>query len=310
MTKGVLTMIKSFKELADAAKAMEKKTVLAVVEAHDEHTLEAVMTAKKDGIIDAMLIGNEEKIREIITQEGADPADYTIVPTSSIEESLKIGIETIHSGKANVIMKGKMETGPFMKAIINKENDMMAGGRISLVGLFEHPTAYHKLIAVTDMGMNPYPDLEGKKDEINNAVKLLHALGIECPKVACLCAVEKLNPKMPETVDADALKKMNAAGQIPGCIVEGPISFDLAIKKESADLKGYESPVAGDADLLLVPDITCGNVLVKCMTEYAGATTAGAMLGAKCPLIITSRSAAASDKYYSIALAAYSAARY
>ena len=310
MTKGVLTMIKNFKELADAAKAMEKKTVLAVVEAHDEHTLEAVMTAKKDGIIDAMLIGNEEKIREIITQEGADPADYTIVPTSSIEESLKIGIETIHSGKANVIMKGKMETGPFMKAIINKENDMMAGGRISLVGLFEHPTAYHKLIAVTDMGMNTYPDLEGKKDEINNAVKLLHALGIECPKVACLCAVEKLNPKMPETVDAYALKKMNAAGQIPGCIVEGPISFDLAIKKESADLKGYESPVAGDADLLLVPDITCGNVLVKCMTEYAGATTAGAMLGAKCPLIITSRSAAASDKYYSIALAAYSAARY
>ncbi len=310
MTKGVLTMIKSFKELADAAKAMEKKTVLAVVEAHDEHTLEAVMTAKKDGIIDAMLIGNEEKIREIITQEGADPADYTIVPTSSIEESLKIGIDTIHSGKANVIMKGKMETGPFMKAIINKENDMMAGGRISLVGLFEHPTAYHKLLAVTDMGMNTYPDLEGKKDEINNAVKLLHALGIECPKVACLCAVEKLNPKMPETVDADALKKMNAAGEIPGCIVEGPISFDLAIKKESADLKGYESPVAGDADLLLVPDITCGNVLVKCMTEYAGATTAGAMLGAKCPLIITSRSAAASDKYYSIALAAYSAARY
>jgi phosphotransacetylase len=303
-------MIKSFKELADAAKAMEKKTVLAVVEAHDEHTLEAVMTAKKDGIIDAMLIGNEEKIREIITQEGADPADYTIVPTSSIEESLKIGIDTIHSGKANVIMKGKMETGPFMKAIINKENDMMAGGRISLVGLFEHPTAYHKLLAVTDMGMNTYPDLEGKKDEINNAVKLLHALGIECPKVACLCAVEKLNPKMPETVDADALKKMNAAGEIPGCIVEGPISFDLAIKKESADLKGYESPVAGDADLLLVPDITCGNVLVKCMTEYAGATTAGAMLGAKCPLIITSRSAAASDKYYSIALTAYSAARY
>ena len=310
MTKGVLTMIKSFKELADAAKAMEKKTVLAVVEAHDEHTLEAVMTAKKDGIIDAMLIGNEEKIREIITLEGADPADYNIVPTSSIEESLKIGIDTIHSGKANVIMKGKMETSPFMKAIINKENDMMAGGRISLVGLFEHPTAYHKLLAVTDMGMNTYPDLEGKKDEINNAVKLLHALGIECPKVACLCAVEKLNPKMPETVDADALKKMNAAGEIPGCIVEGPISFDLAIKKESADLKGYDSPVAGDADLLLVPDITCGNVLVKCMTEYAGATTAGAMLGAKCPLIITSRSAAASDKYYSIALAAYSAARY
>ena len=115
---------------------------------------------------------------------------------------------------------------------------------------------------------------------------------------------------MPETVDADALKKMNAEGEIEGCIVEGPISFDLAINKSSAEIKGYESPVAGDADLLMVPDITCGNVLVKCMTEYAGATTAGTVVGAKCPIIVTSRSAAASDKYYSIALAAYAAARY
>lgn len=303
-------MIKNLKELAEAAKAMETKTVIAVVEAHDAHTLEAVVNAKKDGIIDAMLIGNEEKIREILTAEGADPADFTIVPTGSLEESLKVAIESIHSGKANVLMKGKLETGDLMKAIVKKENDMMAGGRISVMGFFDHPTCYHKLIAVTDMGMNMYPDLEGKKDEINNAVKILHALGIECPKVACLCAVEKLNPKMPETVDADALKKMNAAGEIPGCIVEGPISFDLAMKQGAAAIKGYESPVAGDADLLLVPDITAGNVLVKCMTDYAGATTAGTIVGAKCPIIITSRSAEASDKYYSIALAAYAAASY
>ena len=303
-------MIKNLKELAEAAKAMETKTVIAVVEAQDPHTLEAVITAKKDGIIDAMLIGNEEKIREILTQEGGDAADFTIVPTGSLEESLKVAVESIHSGKANVLMKGKLETGDLMKAIVNKENDMMAGGRISVMGLFDHPTFYHKLIAVTDMGMNTYPDLQGKKDEINNAVKVLHALGNECPKVACLCAVEKLNPKMPETVDADALKKMNADGEIPGCIVEGPISFDLAIKQGAAAIKGYESPVAGDADLLLVPDITSGNVLVKCMTDYAGATTAGTIVGAKCPIIITSRSAEASDKYYSIALAAYAAANY
>lgn len=303
-------MIKNLKELAEAAKAMAKKTVIAVVEAHDAHTLEAVVTAKKDGIIEAMLIGNEEKIREILTTEGADPADFTIVPTGSLEESLKAAVESIHSGKANVIMKGKLETGDLMKAIVNKDNDMMAGGRMSVMGFFDHPTCYHKLIAVTDMGMNTYPDLQGKKDEINNAVRILHALGIECPKVACLCAVEKVNPKMPETVDADALKKMNADGEIPGCIVEGPISFDLAMKQGAAAIKGYESPVAGDADLLLVPDITCGNVLVKCMTDYAGATTAGAIVGAKCPIIITSRSAEASDKYYSIALAAYAAASY
>ncbi len=303
-------MIKSFKELAEAAKAMEKKTVVAVVEAQDAHTLEAVVTARKDGIIEAMLIGNEAKICEILAQVGGDPADFTIVPTESLEESLKVAVENINAGKASAIMKGKLETGQFMKAIVKKENGMMAGGRISLVGLFEHPKFYHKLLAVTDMGMNTYPDLEGKKDLINNAVRLLHALGNECPKVACLCAVEKMNPKMPETVDADALKKMNIAGEIPGCVVEGPISFDLAIKQGAAAIKGFESPVAGDADLLLVPDITCGNVLVKCMTDYAGATTAGTILGAKCPVIVTSRSAEASDKYYSIALAAYSAASY
>ncbi len=303
-------MIKSFQEMADAAKAMEKKTIVAVVEAQDAHTLEAVVTAKKDGMIEAMLIGNEEKIREILAQEGGDPADFTIVPTGSMEESLEKAVDAINSGKASAIMKGKLETGQFMKAIVKKENGMMAGGRISLIGLYEEPRLYHKLVSITDMGMNTYPDLEGKKDLINNAVKLLHALGIECPKVACLCAVEKMNPKMPETVDADALKKMNQAGEIPGCIVEGPISFDLAMKKSAAEIKGFDSPVAGDADLLLVPDITCGNVLTKCMTDYAGATTAGTILGAKCPVIVTSRSAAASDKYYSIALAAYSAAHY
>ena len=303
-------MINNLKELAEAAKAMEKKTIVAVVEAHDAHTLEAVATAKKDGIIEAMLIGNEEKIREILAEEGADPADFTIVPSASTEESLQLAVDNINAGKANALMKGKVETGDFMKAIVKKENGMMTGGRLSVVGLFDHPTFYHKLITVTDMGMNTYPDLEGKKDLINNGVKLLHALGNDCPKVACLCAVEKLNPKMPETVDADALKQMNAAGEIPGCIVEGPISFDLAIKQGAAAIKGYESPVAGDADLLLVPDITCGNVLVKCMTDYAGATTAGSVVGAKCPVIITSRSAEASDKYYSIALAAYVAANY
>lgn len=303
-------MIKSFKELAEAAKAMEKKTVVAVVEAQDAHTLEAVVTAKKDGIIEGMLIGNEEKIREILAEHGGNPDDFTIIPTESLEESLKVAVDNINAGKANAIMKGKLETGQFMKAIVHKENGMMAGGRISLIGLYEHPKFYHKLLAVTDQGMNTYPDLEGKKDLINNAVKLLHALGNECPKVACLCAVEKMNPKMPETVDAAELKRMNAEGEIPGCIVEGPISFDLAVKQGAAAIKGFESPVAGDADLLLVPDITCGNVLVKCMTDYAGATTAGTILGAKCPVIVTSRSAEASDKYYSIALAAYSAASY
>ena len=176
---------------------------------------------------------------------------------------------------------------------------------------YTHLDVYKRqLLAVTDQGLNTYPDLEGKKALIQNAVKLLHSIGIEEPKVAVLAAVEKVNPKMPESVDGAELKKMNENGEITGCIVEGPISFDLAVKQGAAAIKGYESPVAGDADLLVVPDIACGNILVKCMTDYAGALTAGTILGAKVPVIVTSRSAEATDKYYSIALAAYSAAGY
>ena len=301
--------IKSFKELAAAAAAMPNKTVVAVVEAHDLHTLEAVIEAKKEKIIEATLIGNEEKIREILTSEGADPAEYTIIATEGLEESLKTAVDCINSGKANAIMKGKLETGQFMKAVVKKENGLLAGGLLSLIGLYEHPN-YHKLLAVTDQGLNTYPDLNGKKNLIQNAVKLLHSIGIENPKVAVLAAVEKVNPKMPESVDGAELKKMNQEGEITGCIVEGPISFDLAVKQGAAAIKGYESPVAGDADLLVVPDIAAGNILVKCMTDYAGAMTAGTIVGAKVPVIVTSRSAEASDKFYSIALAAYSAASY
>lgn len=301
--------IKSFKQLAEAAAAMPNKTVVAVVEAHDLHTLEAVIEAKKENIIEAALIGNADKIREILTSEGASPDDYTIIPTTSLEESLKVAVENINAGKCNAIMKGKLETGQFMKAIVKKENGLLAGGLLSLIGLYEHPN-YHKLLAVTDQGLNTYPDVNGKKNLITNAVKLLHSLGIENPKVAVLAAVEKVNPKMPESVDGAELKKMNQDGEITGCIVEGPISFDLAVKQGAAAIKGYESPVAGDADLLVVPDIAAGNILVKCMTDYAGAMTAGTILGAKVPVIVTSRSAEASDKFYSIALAAYSAAAY
>ena len=298
--------IKSFKELAAAASAMPVKTVVAVVEAHDNHTLEAVIEAKKDGIIEGLLIGNAEKIVEILTANGANPADYEIIGTNTLEESLQAAVENINAGKATAIMKGKLETGQFMKAIVNKANGLMAGGLLSLVGLYEHAN-YHKLLAVTDQGLNTYPDVNGKKNLIINAVGLLKKLGVEEPKVAVLAAVEKVNPKMPESVDGAELKKMNQEGEITGCIVEGPISFDLAVKQGAAAIKGYESPVAGDADVLVVPDIAAGNILVKCMTDYAGAMTAGTILGAKVPVIVTSRSAEASDKYYSIALAAYAA---
>lgn len=301
--------ITRFEDLVTAAQQMGTKTSIAVVEAQDEHTIDALIQAERDGIMTPVLIGNTEKIFELLTQRGQDPENYNIVESAGVEESLKIAVDLINAGKAGAIMKGKLDSGAFMKAIVNKENGLLSGGKLSLIGFYE-TDKYHKLFAVSDMGLMTYPDLNGKKSILENAVRLFHALGVDEPKVAVLSAVEKLNPKMPDTVDGNALKEMNKSGEITGCIVEGPISFDLATDKEAARIKGFDSPVAGDADLLLVPDIVCGNVLVKCLTGIAGATTAGTVLGAKVPVILTSRSAEASDKYYSIALAAFAAANY
>ena len=295
--------ITSFQDIVTAVQNNEKKTKVAVVQAQDKHALEAVVEATADGLISPILIGDADAIAAILGELGANADDYEIIAAEDEAAALAKAVELVKAGEANAMMKGKLQTGDFMRAVV-KDDEMKRGGLISLVGLYETPK-YHKLFAVSDMGMNTYPDLEGKKKILLNAVELLHAMGVECPKVACLSAVEKLNPKMPDAVDGDALKQMNAAGEIEGCLIEGPISFDLAMVQGAAADKGYESPVAGDADLLLVPDIVCGNVLVKCLTEFADAGTAGIMVGARVPLIVTSRSAKSSDKYNSIALTAF-----
>jgi len=291
-------------DLVELAKKSEKKAVIAVVEAQDEHTLESVIEAANEEIMIPKLIGNEEKIKNMLAGFGADPAKFEIVPTGGMDESLRCAVEMVNNGEATALMKGKLESADYLRAIVKKENGLLEeGSKLSVTGFFS-PPQYHKLLAVSDPGLNTYPDLEGKKAIIVNAVKMLNRLGFEMPKVAVMASVEKLNPKMPETVDADALKNMNQNGEITNCIIEGPISLDLAISSESARIKGYDSPVAGDADLVIVPDITAGNLLVKCLTTLAGAQTAGCVLGAKVPAILVSRSAEASDKYYSIALAA------
>ena len=298
--------ITCFKDLATQAAKMEKKTVIAVVEAQDEHTLESVIEARHDGIMTPLLIGNGARIRELLVHFGASADDYDIVESGGAGQSLKTAISLINEGRATAIMKGRLESGDFMKAIVSKEDGLLIGGQLSLIGLYE-TKSYHKLFAVSDMGLNTYPNLDGKRAIVENGVGLLNTLGFTSPKVAVLAAVEKVNPKMPETTDADALKTMYLNGAIKNCIIEGPISFDLATSAEAAKIKGYESPVAGDADLLIVPDIVSGNILVKCLTGMTGAQTAGTVLGARVPVIFTSRSAEASDKYYSIALAACAA---
>jgi len=295
--------ITSFSNLADYARNAAVTPAVAVVEAQEEHTIESVITAAKDGIIRPVFIGDGMRIRELIEKAGAFPMDFEIVASGGAQESMKRAVEFIHAGDTAVLMKGSIDTSVFMKAVLNESNKLLSGNRLSVAGIFE-TAGYHKLFTISDMAINPYPDFDCKRAIVENAVKMLNSLGNECPKAAILSSVEKFNPKLPDSVDADALKRLGETGKIKNCIIEGPISFDLATSAEAAKIKEYTSPVAGDADLLIVPDLVAGNILAKCLTGMAGAKTAGAVLGAKIPIVLTSRSAAASDKYYSIALAA------
>ena len=205
--------------------------------------------------------------------------------------------ELVRTGVANCLMKGGIQTGTLMKVLLNKETGIEKKGVMTMMALMQSPY-YHKVFALTDIGLLTYPDVNQKKAAIENAVNAFHKLGVDMPKVAVLAAVEKENPKMKETVDAQLLKNMD----IDGCYVEGPISFDLAMDPNAAAIKGYSSCVAGDADILLVPDICSGNIAAKTLTCCGGAETCGAVLGAQVPIVISSRSAPVQDKYMSIIL--------
>lgn len=290
--------IKNFEELKKMASSAEKRTV-AVACAHDAHTLEAVLKAHEEGLLDYILIGKEDEIVEKSKLHGASVSRENIVNCESDELCAAEAVKLVNEGKANFIQKGLMQTATLLKAVVNKETGLNQGRSISHVALIDIPK-YHKIMGVTDGGMIMYPNLEQKKDIVLNAIEMFHGLGYEEPKIAALCAVETVNPKMPETLDAQALKEMAASGEIAGCCIEGPISMDLAVSREAAAVKKYDSPVAGDADILLVPSIYTGNIMVKALIEFAGTLMAGCVIGAKCPIALNSRSASFEEKYYSL----------
>lgn len=301
--KEVSKVIKSFSELLAHLKAEKEKRAVAVVAAQDSHTLEAVIKASQDGLVDPVLLGDSQEIIMIIQSLGRNELDFDIRDIKDSEDCAREAARLVSTGRINCIMKGKIETGPIMKVLMEKECNLRIGQLMSIVATMEVPT-YHKLMAISDVGLMLYPTLEQKKALIENALVVFNALGISRPKVGIMAAVEKVNPKMKETLDADTLKRWNQEGLLSGCIVEGPISYDLAVDGEAAATKGYNSPVAGDVDLMIVPDIVSGNLLAKVLTCSAGARTAGIVVGAKVPLVITSRSATMDDKYMSLALAA------
>jgi len=298
--------LKNFQELIAKVQSNESVKKVVVAAAHDEHTLEAVFRARQDKVVEPVLVGDKIKIKEILKKLHIEFDDNNIINTNNDTEAAEKSVELINEKKADFIMKGKLQTADLLKAVVNKEKGLRTGKVMSHVAILEIP-AYHKLLSVTDGGMMMYPNVEEKKQIIENAVDVFLSMGYECPKVAVLAAVETVNPKMQETVDADILKKMNEAGEIKNCIVEGPISVDLTLNKESAKIKGYSSPVTGEADILIAPNITTGNIMSKAILELAHGKMAGMIVGAKVPIVLTSRGATSEEKYLSLVLSASAA---
>ena len=297
-------MLRDFNELAQIVSGKPDKKRIALACAHDEHSLDAVYEAYKAGLVSPVLVGIETEILALMDKYGFDfEGNAKIYDTADDIEAAKLSVELIRESKADFLMKGKMQTADLLKQVVNKETGLQTGKIMSHVALFQLPS-YHKLIIVSDGGMLLAPDVNQKVDIINNAVDTLRNIGYEEPKVAVLCGAEKLNPKAPESVDAAELKDRNMRGEIADCIVEGPISYDISISKEIAELKGFDSPVAGDADILVVPNMATGNILGKSWTINADAIMAGIIVGAKVPIVLTSRGASAEEKLYSIVLAA------
>jgi len=291
--------IKSFDQLRQSLSRLPVKRRGGVAPAQDPHTLEAIALAVQYQMIDPVLIGLKEEINHLMEQTGVPPEAVTIIAEDDIEASVQKAADLARAGEIDCIMKGKIETGQLMRVLVNKERGIRKNDTMSLLAFMES-RYYHKVFAITDVGLLTYPTLEQKKAAIQNAVNAYHALGVSMPKVAVLAAVEKVNPKMRETVEADEIK----AQGMDGCVIEGPISLDLAMDPEAAPIKGYASPVAGDADILVVPDIVSGNLLAKSITVVGGGKTGGVVMGARVPVLLVSRSATAEDKYMSIVIAA------
>lgn len=293
---------RNFDELIAKQKAKPHAARMAVAAAGDEHTIEAVLHARAEGIVRPILVGDKAVIEAALAHFGEEIPAEDIYNVPDIAESAAVAVSLVREGKADLLMKGKMDTSVLLKPVVNKQTGLGKGGIMSHFTAFEVPN-YHKLLVPVDGGMVTYPTLEQKKGIIENTVGALRDMGYDEVKVGVLACIEKVNPKMPETVEADQLKQMNQRGEITGCIVEGPISYDCAVSREIAEFKGFNSPVAGDADVLVAPNIHAGNIMGKMLTVTAGAKMAGFIVGARCPIVMTSRGSSPEEKFLSIVLA-------
>ena len=292
-----------FSQITEKVKGSGKIKRMAIAVAGDLHTLEAALDASKAGLIQPVLVGDKGEINAILDNLGEKVPENDIYHAVEGAEACDLAVRLVREGKADFLMKGNIDTAVLMKSVVNKETGLAKGALMSHFCIFEVPT-YHKLLTIVDGGMVPYPTLEQKKFIIENTVATLLDLGYDCPKVGVLACIEKVNPKMPETVEADELAKMNQRGEIKNCIVNGPVSYDCAVSKEIAGIKGYTAEVAGDADILIAPNIHAGNFMGKMLTCSCKAKLAGIIVGAKCPIVLTSRGSSAEEKLLSIMISA------
>ena len=282
----------------------DKRVTLSVAAAHDEEVLLAIKSAVEMEIITPILIGEENKIREISKEINFDLSKFKIINKGTIEECAETAVKLVSSGEADFAMKGLLDTSVILKAVLNKEWGLRTDSLLSHVMVYEVPS-YDKLLVTTDGGMNIEPDYDQKVKILKNAIEATKPLGLKHIKVACLAAKEKVNSKMQATVDARALQEAGERGEFGKDVtVEGPLAFDLAVSKEAAKVKGFKSKVSGETDIMLMPTIEVGNGIGKALTYFAGAKSAGIIMGAKAPIVLVSRADSHESKLYSIAYGA------
>lgn len=292
--------MKSINELLE--KSIDKKgTMIAVAVAQDIHVLEAVKEAYQLGIAEFKLVGDKHEIVEIAKSLQMDLSPFEIIDIPEVVEATYKAVELVSQNKATALMKGLVDTSIVMKAALDKQIGLRTDKKLSHIAVFEVP-AYHKLIYITDSAINIAPDLNTKKEIIQNAVEAVRKTGVQQPKVALLAAKEKIDEKMPVTLEYEKLVELGKNGDIVNAIIAGPLSLDIAVSKDAAETKKFESPVCGDADILFCPNIESANILYKSLAFLANAKNGGIVLGAKAPIIMTSRADSSESKLIAIAL--------
>ncbi len=300
-------MITNFEDLLKVAKERGPKTI-SVACAQDQDVMLAVEAARSQGIAEAILVGDKEAIAKIAQENNIELENYELIDIKDMAEASLKAVELVSSGKAHMVMKGLVDTAIILKAVLNKEVGLRTGNVLSHVAVFDIPT-YSRILMVTDAAMNIAPDVQAKKQITENSLIVAKALDIEVPNVGVICAKEKVNEKMPATVDAAELVRMNEAGELTGCVVGGPFALDNAVSEEAAKIKKITHPAAGKCDILLAPTIEAGNVLYKALNFLCSAQSAGIIVGAKAPVVLTSRADSDASKLNSIALGVLMAAK-